>query len=95
MQLEYIYIAKANNNHKIGYTKSLTRRLRQMKTANHSIEIIHTIPVLNGRVVEKKLHAYFFDKRISGEWYDLNENEVSLVLECKTEYDILEMCGFH
>lgn len=94
MQLEYIYIAKANSSYKIGYTKLLSRRLKQMKTANHIIDMIHTIPVLNGRAVESKLHAYFRDKKISGEWYNLDEDEVSLVLECKTEYDILEMCGF-
>ena len=80
--------------HKIGYTKALKRRLKQLKTANHTFALVHSVSVVNGRAVEKRLHEYFAHKKISGEWYSLNSEEVSLVLECKTEYDILEMCGF-
>lgn len=53
---------------KIGKSINPQKRFNSFKTGNPTIEVVYLID-LN---IEKKLHDFFVDKRIDGEWYQLD-----------------------
>lgn len=77
-----VYLIRASLNddivYKIGWTKRHPMdRIREMKTGNaHDLDIIHIFKSEWGTKIEKKLHSRFSDKKISGEWFTLNEEDV-------------------
>jgi predicted RNase H-related nuclease YkuK (DUF458 family) len=65
--------------YKIGYTKrSVEERIKEFKTGNVSeFEIVDSFSSKWGSKIESLLHKYYKDKKVNGEWFDLNEKEVS------------------
>lgn len=78
---KYIYLAKdgLNGAIKIGITKNVDSRMLQLKTANASISILHIFEGM--RSDEKALHEKFtkMGKRIGGEWFSLDDNDISFI----------------
>jgi|ERR1043166_7734706 hypothetical protein len=57
---------------KIGYTKHLLARLRELKTVNPEIEMVlreRRLECPDGRELEQKRHDQFKDDHICGEWF--------------------------
>lgn len=64
---------------KIGYStnRSPINRFEQFKTyAPYGSEILGFIICDNPKELETRLHAKFLSKRLSGEWFDISEEEV-------------------
>jgi predicted GIY-YIG superfamily endonuclease len=78
----FIYILKCNatGHYKIGSTKNISNRIKQLKTANSSIELIKTYPVENISV-EKELHAVFENQNINREWFELDQDDLDSIDE--------------
>jgi len=72
------YIIKANNQVKIGITKDVPARLKELQTGN-SAEL-RAIEVLEGNR-EKELHKLFADYRLKGEWFSAEPVERWLAAE--------------
>lgn len=92
-ELEYVYamLAKESGRVKIGISKSPESRLKQVQTsAPERVELISVTPSLFARPIESSLHEIFDDERVTGEWFDLDEDKVSALLEfmndCKDYY---------
>jgi len=65
--------------YKIGYTKrDVNERIKEFKTGNCSnFEIIYTYTPNDFVVtIEKSLHKHFKDKKIDGEWFKLDKDDI-------------------
>jgi hypothetical protein len=75
----YIAFCKTTFYYKIGMTrKSVESRMKQLKTANPSIELSYCFAVKDISV-EKKLHNIFKHKNISNEWFDLDDKDINKI----------------
>lgn len=77
----FIYIAKCNhtNYYKIGYSVKNTKyRIAQLKTANPTLELYISIAVKN-ILFEKELHKIFEEKKVRGEWFNLDLEELNYI----------------
>ena len=79
MGLTYTYVIVLDNSNliKIGKSKTLNDRVRQIKTANPFVKTIHTI----AGDYESYLHRCLSGLRYKGEWFKLEENKVKDVIE--------------
>ena len=79
---ESIYLIKAGKYHKIGITTNLHARIRSIMTGNpENVEIISLKEVDSHKHHEKELHNKFKHKCKRGEWFLLDENDVSYVVD--------------
>lgn len=88
----YIYIIKCANAYKIGITRSPKERMKTYKTENpFKIEVIVMENVYDYSELETYLHNICSHKNIHGEWFNLNKEELRIVLvdiRCrKTNYE--------
>lgn len=79
---KYIYLLKSNNKYKIGISDDVEKRCSILSTGNpYKIVIIYKKMINNARTQEKKLHTIFRKKRVQGEWFKLNDNDVSHIID--------------
>lgn len=77
-----VYLISANIDdiklYKIGFTKrNVEDRVREFKTGNClDLQIEYVINSKWGTKIEKRLHKMFVDKKISGEWFNLSDEDV-------------------
>lgn len=64
--------------YKIGFTKrDVEKRIYEFKTGNClEFDIEYVMNSKWGTKIEKRLHSQFKDKKISGEWFNLNEEDI-------------------
>lgn len=73
----HIYILKSLDCYKIGKSKNYKKRLSHYVTHNpHGITEIICERVRQYSLLEKKLHMRFKDKKVSGEWFRLSNEEL-------------------
>lgn len=75
---KYTYIAKCQNLYKIGKTNNVQKRLKTFQIGNPFIEIVR---IIDGGHYEARLHKIYKHKRVSGEWFNITENEVNINIE--------------
>lgn len=79
-----VYLISAETNgkklYKIGYTKrKVEERIREFKTGNTAVfSIIEVFNSKWGTKIEASLHRQFYTKKVGGEWFDLDEDEISM-----------------
>ena len=67
-----LYIIRAKNHYKIGVTKDVQNRLKQIQTGNHEkLELIDTIEIIN-ESLESSIHKNLKEHSTNGEWFDCN-----------------------
>jgi hypothetical protein len=80
--------------YKIGYTKrNVISRVNELKTANpYELEIVEVYVAENyGTRIEKKLHNAFKSKRMNGEWFELDENDINEFQNmCELYYNVFD-----
>jgi hypothetical protein len=81
--LDYIYLIESyseyESTYKIGFTKHKDPiiRLKQLKTGNHSeLSVVYLFPTKHKRKIESSLHRQYSGKRISGEWFRLEDDDI-------------------
>lgn len=75
----FVYVMKdtIRNVHKIGYSKNPEQRERTLQSEVPSIE---KIAQYNGSTAdEKALHIRFAEKRLRGEWFNLDESDLAQI----------------
>jgi hypothetical protein len=88
-----VYLLHCGGRYKIGYTrKSIEQRIKQMKTGNSlDFNLISYFESKWGTKIESHLHRKYKNKKVSGEWFELDENEIlTFDLECQMWHDVLE-----
>lgn len=75
-QPDYVYLMynKKTGYYKIGKSNNPSYRERTLQSQEPDINLL--CKSIGGVRLEKKLHFIFKDKRIRGEWFDLNENDI-------------------
>lgn len=81
----YVYILNSDYGFKIGCTKDINRRFKELKTLMpFELKLHSTIVSTDFRSLEKILHDALKDKRINGEWFELDNNDFKYIDElCK------------
>lgn len=81
----FVYLGKSNRLYKIGRTINLKRRQQQLSANLPSeLKMIHAIQTDDPHGVEAYWHNRFKDKRVKGEWFKLNEEDVQTF--CKRKF---------
>jgi hypothetical protein len=92
----YLISSEINGHklHKIGYTRrSVETRVKEFKTGNASeFEIVDSFHSKWGTKRESQLHKIFKQKKQSGEWFNLDDNDINLFREnCEKIHNNLEL----
>jgi len=79
----YIYLIQAItpvNHYKIGLSKEPVTRIESMGVKlPFPVETIHIFPTDDMTTTEKTLHENFADRRVNGEWFELDEGDVDYI----------------
>ncbi len=84
--------------HKIGFTKrTIEKRLKEFKTGNAAdLYLVDSFTSKWGTKIESSLHRIFKTKKVRGEWFNLNEEDVhSFNGYCQTLHDNFEFITEH
>jgi len=79
--VQYIYLIKSKYSYtevyKIGIANNPQVRLAQLQTGNpYELEIVSCYGFNDAGIVEKSLHQAYKEKRLIGEWFELNYEQV-------------------
>ena len=82
-----VYLIKSElGYYKIGYSSDIDRRFKNLNSLTPAkLEIIHKINVVDYRTLESRLHMMYDKKRLSGEWFDLNNDDVKFIMSLDEE----------
>jgi len=69
----YVYILKTESSVKIGVSKNTDRRIFEIEhtSGKKILDTFISEPCLNYHRIEADLHSKFKEKRILGEWFDI------------------------
>jgi len=80
--------------YKIGYTRrTIQERIREFKTGNASeFYIVDFYSSRWGTKIEARLHKQFKTKKVNGEWFDLNDDDITdFKQSCESYHNNFEM----
>ena len=73
----YVYLLHHDGLHKIGRTKSVpNRRTQIVAKMPHEVTLIHSIKTDDMVGLEALLHERYAEKRMNGEWFALNYDDI-------------------
>lgn len=76
-----LYLFKSNNRYKIGCTKDIGRRLKELNNRPFSVEVVCcSKPNQRAFKEERKLHEMLKTFKIGGEWYELPQEILEEVI---------------
>lgn len=81
---KHIYIFKSETGEcKIGVSNNVNKRLSaiKMQGGKNIIEVFYTPKCFNAYKIENNMHKYFADKRLIGEWFDIDFNNATSILK--------------
>lgn len=82
----HIYLMRCDGKYKIGVSKNVEQRKKQLDGRPLPVEIIAVSPLVAGAYnIEKELHEVYAEKRLNGEWFDLTENDIKGLILYLTE----------
>lgn len=84
--MEYVYLIEANKLYKIGRTKNIEKRMKQLQTGNpYDITLVKLYETENSAKLEAYIHQILRDQNIRNEWFRLgNPNSVDGIV---SKYD--------
>jgi hypothetical protein len=75
-----VYVLKSAFGFKVGRTRNVPARMRAFGV---HLPFVYTIPLCawfdDCHVAERRYHDMFAEKRINGEWFDLNESDIQQI----------------
>lgn len=79
MPAQFVYVLHLNDLCKIGRTNDPVRRMSGMQLPGKPDGTYYRVP--DSRAAERELHERFKAKRVYGEWFRLNEADLSALEE--------------
>lgn len=77
----YVYLISSPHGYKIGKSRTPKKRYSVLKVAMpFSTRVVCVIETYKMSQLERDLHQRFDDKRINGEWFNLNDADVTYIL---------------
>ncbi len=80
--------------YKIGFTRrTIEQRISEFKTGNGAeFYIVDSFKSKWGTKIESRIHKVFKSKKISGEWFDLDDNDlIEFKLSCERIHNIFDI----
>jgi hypothetical protein len=79
----FVYIASCATEgvYKIGMSRYISDRERTLKVGNHDLSIFAYTQSNNPRKLEMMLHNIYSKKNLSGEWFELNKEEIEDLIQ--------------
>lgn len=84
----YVYVIKFGNAYKIGYSREPKERIQSIARSYErepklpfKVKVLFIKKYNNPETVEKRMHEYFKNKRLSGEFFALSNNDLELIQE--------------
>lgn len=71
----HVYIIEHQGVYKIGIARSVEERMKGIKLP-HATQVIHTIATNNMYFAERRLHQRFTSRRLNGEWFQLDHDDL-------------------
>lgn len=89
-EAQYIYIASLFGYYKIGRTWNIDQRMKTLSATllPEPLTVVFSGRVYSGKRVEKLLHDRYAGKRVRGEWFTLDSQdlaEIQAIIESKKE----------
>jgi hypothetical protein len=85
----YVYVIKSPYGVKIGCSIEPEKRAKAIDASvPFNTSIVAIIPCEDMYLVENRLHREFKPKRIKGEWFSLNENDLAEIDNIKRDMNI-------
>ena len=78
---DYLYIIENKGVCKIGYSSNFKKRLNNYKTHLGDVNLVYLTKQYNCFKLEGELHQSFEHKRMSGEWFDLDVDDILEAIE--------------
>lgn len=83
---DYLYIIKNNEYYKIGYSSNFSKRIKSYKTHLGGVELVYLTKQYNCFELENEIHDMFTHKRLTGEWFELDEEElIEIISYCSSK----------
>ena len=77
----FVYVIRSKYGHKIGKTTNIKSRTRLFEVKlPFPIELVHYAYFDDHTRAEREIHQMFAAKRLEGEWFDLDEDDVSAIM---------------
>lgn len=79
----YLMIDTTNNFHKIGISNNPKYREKTLQSDKPTIELLYAKVFPNRKIaenLEKTLHEVYSHKRLRGEWFELNNDEINEII---------------
>ena len=74
----FVYILKCENRYKVGYSKDVNKRIKQLDTRPFKLELIYKQYSECAYSIEQRIHQQLSAFSVENEWYDIKE---SLLIE--------------
>lgn len=72
----YVYLLECGGRYKIGFSKDVERRIRQLDTRPFKLNLIAKSKLISDAYDrEQEIHEYFANSRVEGEWYCFSDEE--------------------
>jgi len=76
----WVYLLKSGTYYKIGASIQVNKRIRTLRTLPpFDINLVCTIETDDMYKLERQLHARFSNKRVNGEWFELEPDDVAYI----------------
>jgi hypothetical protein len=88
-----VYLISDGSKQKIGFTrKKIEERIKQLKTGNsQDLMILGVFESRWGTKIESLLHKKYQYKKVSGEWFNLTEEDImTFELQCQEMHNVME-----
>lgn len=87
----FVYVLKSGKYYKIGISKDVAERLRNLQTGNPiEIALVSAAFLENAPRFESRLHEAFSDYRTRGEWFELPPEKVEDLIEILDNRDFID-----
>lgn len=70
----FVYILKCENRYKVGYSKDVNKRIKQLDTRPFKLELIYKQYSECAYSIEQHIHRQLHAFRVENEWYDIEES---------------------
>lgn len=83
----FVYLMRSENDkYKIGYSKDPKKRLKSLQNDTpFALECLRVIQTDDMTKLERDMHKHYKDRRIVGEWFSLNDEDVSYFMKYEAE----------
>ena len=78
---DYLYIMDRGDARKIGFSNDPSQRLKDIRREHKDVQLLRMFETDNPRDCERAAHNYLAEKRLDGEWFDVNTSEATEAIE--------------